>query len=108
MHTARQAIADAGGVASDASQAPHGPTVEATDPFGFAFAVYQPLADTPRPALNGTGAGQLSYVTFQVGDSAVFRDFYGRVLGWRFEPGRVDDGTPPPRGLWSLTRGWRG
>ena len=29
-------------------------------------------------------------------DSAVFRDFYARVLRWTFEPGRVDDGWQVP------------
>ena len=31
-------------------------------------------------------------MTYEVADSAAFRDFYGRVLGWTFEPGRVTDG----------------
>ena len=89
---ARQAILDAGGRAGEISQTPHGPTVDATDPSGTAFALFQPIGDEPRPALNGTGPGELSYVTFQVSDSASFRRFYGRVLGWSFEPGRIDDG----------------
>jgi uncharacterized glyoxalase superfamily protein PhnB/catechol 2,3-dioxygenase-like lactoylglutathione lyase family enzyme len=92
---ARQAILDAGGRAGEISQTPHGPTVDATDPAGTAFAVYQPVGNDPRPALNGTGPGELSYVTFQVADSANFRQFYGRVLGWSFEPGRIDDGWEP-------------
>ncbi len=45
-----------------------------------------------RPELNGSGPGELSYVTYQVTDSAGFREFYGRVLGWTFEPGHVADG----------------
>lgn len=92
---ARQAILDAGGRAEKISQTPHGPAVDATDPSGTAFAVYQPVGAEPRPALNGTGPGELSYVTFQVADSASFRQFYGRVLGWSFEPGRIDDGWEP-------------
>jgi uncharacterized glyoxalase superfamily protein PhnB/catechol 2,3-dioxygenase-like lactoylglutathione lyase family enzyme len=92
---ARQAILDAGGRAGEISQTPHGPTVDAADPAGTAFAVYQPVGNDPRPALNGTGPGELSYVTFQVADSANFRQFYGRVLGWSFEPGRIDDGWEP-------------
>jgi uncharacterized glyoxalase superfamily protein PhnB len=92
---ARQAILDAGGQVGEISHTPHGPTVDATDPAGTAFAVYQPIGDDPRPALNGTGPGELSYVTFQVADSASFRQFYGRVLGWSFEPGRIDDGWEP-------------
>jgi uncharacterized glyoxalase superfamily protein PhnB len=89
---AREAILAAGGEAGEISSAPHGPTVDATDPFGTAFAVYQPIGADPRPALNGTGPGELSYVTFQVSDSGTFRRFYAAVLGWTFEPGRIDDG----------------
>ena len=92
---ARQAILDEGGEAGEISQTPHGPTVDATDPAGTAFAVYQPTGNDPRPALNGTGPGELSYVTFMATDSATFRRFYGRVLGWTFEPGRIDDGWEP-------------
>ncbi|MEU0495271.1 VOC family protein [Mycobacterium sp. NPDC006124] len=92
---ARRAILDAGGEAGDVTQTPHGPTVDATDPSGTAFAVYQPTGDDPRPALNGAGPGELSYVTFEVTDSATFRNFYGRVLGWSFDPGRIDDGWEP-------------
>lgn len=92
---ARQAILDAGGQAGDVVQTPHGPTVDATDPAGTAFAVYQPTGDDPRPALNGTGPGELSYVTFEVADSSSFRRFYGRVLGWSFDHGRIDDGWEP-------------
>jgi uncharacterized glyoxalase superfamily protein PhnB len=89
---AREAILAAGGEAGEISSTPHGPTVDATDPFGTAFAVYQPTGADPRPALNGTGPGELSYVTFEVSDSGAFRDFYASVLGWTFEPGRIDDG----------------
>ena len=92
---ARQAILDEGGEAGEISQTPHGPTVDAIDPAGTAFAVYQPTGNDPRPALNGTGPGELSYVTYLATDSAIFRRFYGRVLGWTFEPGRVDDGWEP-------------
>jgi uncharacterized glyoxalase superfamily protein PhnB len=92
---ARRTIMDEGGDAGEITMAPHGPTVEGTDPFGTAFAVYQPAAGDPRPALNGAGPGELSYVTFQVADSASFRRFYGRVLGWSFDPGRIEDGWEP-------------
>jgi uncharacterized protein len=42
--------------------------------------------------MNGERHGDLSYVTISVEDSAQARAFYGAVLGWRFTPGRVDDG----------------
>ena len=48
--------------------------------------------------------GDLAYVTFEVADSRLARDFYGAVLGWRFAPGRIADGwqvegTTPMAGL---------
>ena len=69
-----------------------GTVLDATDPQGTAFAVFQPTAGQPRPELNGTGPGELSYITYEVTDSAAFKAFYSRVLFWTFEPGRIDDG----------------
>jgi predicted enzyme related to lactoylglutathione lyase len=89
---ARQSIRDGGGQAGDVEDREFGLVVDATDPWGTEFAVYQPTAGQPRPALNGVGPGDLSYLTYEVADSAAFREFYGRVLGWTFEPGRIDDG----------------
>ena len=66
--------------------------MDATDALGTDFAVFQPTPDIPRPALNGAGPGELSYMTYYVTESAAFRNFYGAVLGWTFEPGRIDDG----------------
>ncbi|MET0452096.1 MAG: VOC family protein [Mycobacterium sp.] len=95
LTTARQAILDAGGSVDDVQQFDFGAVLGATDPTGAAFAVYQPVGHDPRPALNGTGPGELSYVTFEVTDSASFREFYGRVLGWSFDGGRIEDGWEP-------------
>jgi predicted enzyme related to lactoylglutathione lyase len=92
VQAARTAIAEAGGVAGEVRQTDYGALLDATDPHGAAFAVFEPLAGRKRPELNGSGPGELSYVTYQVPDSVGFRDFYGRVLGWTFEPGRVADG----------------
>lgn len=92
LPAAREAIAAAGGTPGDVRQSDYGPILDATDPQGTAFAVYQPAGDPKRPELNGSGPGELSYVTYNVPDSATFRDFYGRVLHWTFEPGHVDDG----------------
>ncbi|MDP7703884.1 VOC family protein [Mycobacterium sp. TY815] len=89
---AREAITGAGGSVGETRRTEHGTTLDATDPQGASFAVYEPVAGRERPALNGSGPGELSYVTYDVTDSAGFRDFYGRVLGWTFEPGRVADG----------------
>jgi predicted enzyme related to lactoylglutathione lyase len=92
LQAAGRAIVDAGGQIGETSEIHNGIALEATDPAGTAFAVYVPHGDAPRPQLNGAGPGELSYVTYQVADSAAFREFYGRVLQWTFEPGRIDDG----------------
>jgi predicted enzyme related to lactoylglutathione lyase len=92
VQAARTAITEADGVPGEIRHTDYGTLLDATDPQGVAFAVYEPAVGQKRPELNGSGPGELSYVTYQVPDSAGFRDFYGRVLGWTFEPGRVADG----------------
>lgn len=92
LEAARQEIVDAGGQLGEEQELGFGTVLDATDPAGTAFAVYLLNANTGRPQLNGAGAGELSYVTYEVSDSASFRDFYGRVLQWSYEPGRIDDG----------------
>jgi predicted enzyme related to lactoylglutathione lyase len=92
LKAAGQAIVDAGGRLGEERQFGFGTVLDATDPAGTAFAIYRPNANTGRPQLNGGGPSELSYVTYEVGDSAAFRDFYGRVLQWSFEPGSIDDG----------------
>ena len=92
VQAARTAIAEAGGVPGGIRRTGYGVLLDATDPQGMAFAVFEPHTGTKRPELNGSGPGELSYITYEVTDSAGFRDFYGRVLGWAFEPGRVTDG----------------
>lgn len=92
LDAARQAITAGGGVPGDTREFEFGTVLDATDPAGAAFAVFAPAPGTPRPAVNGTGPGSLSYITYHVPDSATFKEFYGRVLSWTFEPGRVADG----------------
>jgi predicted enzyme related to lactoylglutathione lyase len=92
LDAARQAITAGGGVAGDTQTFDFGTVLDATDPGGTAFAVFQPTTDVPRPAVNGAGPGELSYLTYEVTDSSAFKEFYGGVLSWTFEPGRIDDG----------------
>lgn len=92
LNDARKAITAAGGQLGDLDQLTIGSVLDATDPTGTAFAVYQPRDNRPRPSLNGAGPGELCYVTYEVADAAAFRDFYGKVLRWSFVPGRVADG----------------
>ena len=89
---ARQSILDGGGQVGEVQEFDFGTVLDATDPAGAAFAVFQPAPGTPRPELNGAGPGELSYITYEVSDSAAFKAFYSRMLFWTFEPGRIDDG----------------
>jgi uncharacterized glyoxalase superfamily protein PhnB len=89
---ARQSILDGGGTVGELQEFDFGTVLDATDPQGTAFAVFQPAPGTPRPQLNGSGPGEVSYITYEVTDSSAFRAFYSRVLFWTFQPGRVEDG----------------
>ena len=86
------AVRAAGGTATEPDDRPYGRTSDCVDDQGVAFAVYEPRPDNARPAPNGTRSGDLAYVTFDMTDSTRARAFYGAVLGWRFEPGRIEDG----------------
>lgn len=92
VQAARRAILDAGGEPGEAGGFDYGSVLDATDTLGTSMSVFRPAGDRPRPKLNGAGPGELSYVTYEVADSAQFREFYGRVLHWSFEPGSIDDG----------------
>jgi predicted enzyme related to lactoylglutathione lyase len=92
IESARANIVAAGGTAGEVQQFPFGELLDATDDQGVAFAVYRPTVDDPRPPVNGTGHGELTYMTHFTPDSRRWRDFYGQVLRWTFTAGRVDDG----------------
>ena len=102
---ARQSILDGGGSVGELQEFDFGTVLDATDPQGTAFAVFQPAPETPRPLLNGAGPGEVSYITYEVTDSTAFRAFYSRVLFWTFEPGRIDDGGECGRLIrWRVSR----
>lgn len=89
---ASRAIVDGGGTVDEVEQFDFGVLRGATDSLGRSFAVIQPNPGQPRPELNGAGPGELSYITYEVTDSAAFKAFYSRVLFWTYEPGHIDDG----------------
>lgn len=89
---ARRSIADGGGTVDELEHVDFGTLSDATDPQGASFAVFAPTRDEPRPELNGSGPGELSYITYEVPDATAFKSFYSRVLFWTFEPGRIEDG----------------
>ncbi len=92
LAAARQAIVAAGGTVGKVLDYDFGALCDATDPAGINFAVFEPTPDITRPALNGSGPGELSYITYEVPDSNAFRSFYSGLLFWSFEPGRINDG----------------
>jgi predicted enzyme related to lactoylglutathione lyase len=92
LQGARQSIIAAGGTVDELEEFEFGTLSGATDPQGTSFGVFQPAPGTARPELNGTGPGELSYITYEVADSTAFRSFYSRFLFWTFEPGHIDDG----------------
>jgi uncharacterized glyoxalase superfamily protein PhnB len=95
----------AGGTASEPHEEPYGLIAECVDDQGVRFAVFEPPGGVVRerePA--PSRPGDLSYLTLEVVDSARTRAFYGSVLGWGFDPGRVADGwqiqgMEPPGGI---------
>lgn len=89
---ARADIVAAGGTPNELQHFPFGELLDAVDNQGVAFAVYRPTVNDPRPGLNATGHGELTYMTHYTRSSQLLRDFYGRVLGWTYSAGRIDDG----------------
>jgi len=92
IDAARSAILAAGGTPNQVQQFGFGELLDAVDNQGVDFSIYRPRAQEPRPPLNATGHGELTYMTLYTPDSERLRDFYGQVLGWTFNPGRIDDG----------------
>jgi predicted enzyme related to lactoylglutathione lyase len=104
VESARARVTAAGGTAGAARQEPYGLRADCVDDQGAPFAIHEVDHGTERPPANGRRAGDLSYLTLEVVDSAKARAFYGAVLGWQFTPGRIDDGwqvvdTVPMTGL---------
>jgi uncharacterized glyoxalase superfamily protein PhnB len=92
LEGARRSILDGGGTVDELEQFDFGTLSGATDANGTSFGVFEPKPGQPRPDLNGSGPGELSYITYEVVDATAFKAFYSRVLFWTFEPGRIADG----------------
>lgn len=85
----------AGGQAEDPTETPYGRTADCLDPDGAPFSVHQVSGDEPRGPVNGTRAGDISYLTLQVVDGSRAREFYAALFGWEFTPGHSPDGWEP-------------
>jgi predicted enzyme related to lactoylglutathione lyase len=86
-------VRQAGGTAEEPHEEPYGRVSGCVDDQGMPFALFglEPSAGSRVPS-NGTVHGDLSYITVETVDSGRFRAFFAAVAGWRFTPGRVDDG----------------
>jgi uncharacterized glyoxalase superfamily protein PhnB len=88
-------VAAAGGSAQQPQLEPFGLVSECTDNQGTPFAMFEPPGGVAPRSLatpNGSLEGDLAYITMEVADSALARDFYGSVLGWHFSSGHIADG----------------
>ncbi|MPZ64191.1 MAG: glyoxalase [Pseudonocardiaceae bacterium] len=70
------------------------------DPSGHRWMVASSLPPPPSRR-----HGEVGYLTYAVPDAERAKAFYDAVLGWRFTPGRVEngwqiDGTAPMSGMW--------
>jgi predicted enzyme related to lactoylglutathione lyase len=94
VDTAVERVWAAGGRVEEPTDEPYGRLANCVDDQGMAFSLLTPPPGTPseRGPVNGERHGDLSYLTIEVADSARTRTFFGEVLGWRFSPGRIEDG----------------
>jgi uncharacterized glyoxalase superfamily protein PhnB len=93
VDAAVERVRAAGGHADQPHQQPYGRIAECVDDEGSRFAVFTPPGGTATSASpSRPHAGDVSYITMEVVDSARTRAFYGSVLGWRFRPGSIEDG----------------
>lgn len=96
----------AGGQAEQPVTQPYGRIANCVDDQGLPFALNTPAFERPlRAVATGQAHGDIAYVVLEAPDAARAREFYSRVLGWHFAPGRSADGwnvmdVAPMSGLW--------
>ena len=88
VDAAVERVRAAGGTATGPQDRPYGRAADCVDDQGVGFALHEVTGSGRRPPPNGATAGDLSYLTLEVVDSAQARAFYGAVLGWDFADGR--------------------
>lgn len=83
----------------DIEDHPYGRSGRFQDPFGHRWQIMtspeQAAADRTAPAPEPpreSRHGDVDYITITTPDSALAKEFYGAVLGWRFAAGGVEDG----------------
>jgi uncharacterized glyoxalase superfamily protein PhnB len=98
--TIERALAGGASLERPATDEPYGRTGVIRDPFGHRWMVHTPPARATRAR-----QGDVGYVTIGVRDAERAKDLFEAVLGWRFQPGSVDQGwqvadARPDTGLW--------
>lgn len=76
-------IRSAGGRAEDPVDTDHGRSANCIDDQGLPFGIHEG---------DSRGHGRLTYLTFEVADSARARAFFGVTFGWTFSAGSHEDG----------------
>jgi uncharacterized glyoxalase superfamily protein PhnB len=106
--TVERAVAAGAALTRPVADEGYGRSGTVVDPFGHRWMV-SALSAGQRPAAPAEpptpAHGDIGYVTLTVPDADRARAFYGAVLGWRFSPGRVEqgwqvEGPAPGAGLW--------
>jgi uncharacterized glyoxalase superfamily protein PhnB len=97
--TVRDAVEAGARLERAAADYDYGRNAVVVDPSGHRWMISSSPAATPTPR-----HGDLAYLTHAVVDTERARAFYGAVLGWRFSPGRIEngwhiEGTHPPAGM---------
>lgn len=102
-------VRTAGGTVSDPHQEPYGIVAEGLDNQGIAFYLHEMADLTGSAPMNGSVEGDMSYISLVVPDVDKTREFYGAVLGWTFNIGRVGgaqvNGTLPQIGVGAVSKG---
>lgn len=85
VDAAVERVRAAGGSAEQPADQPYGRLAACTDDQGMGFDLYAPRAGQdggPRTPVNGSGHGDVAYLTMLVPDRGAAMAFYGTVLGW--------------------------
>jgi predicted enzyme related to lactoylglutathione lyase len=93
VDAAVERVRAAGGTAAEPRETPYGRSAECVDDQGMEFAVHHGGPAEPRPTVNGSEHGDVSYLSIEVVDGARARTFYATVLGWTYAPGHAADGV---------------
>ena len=98
--TIERALEGGASLERPATNESYGRTGVIRDPFGHRWMVHTPPARATRAR-----QGDVGYVTIGVRDAERAKDLFEAVLGWRFQPGSVDQGwqvadARPDTGLW--------